>query len=143
MYDKRTILDFYCGFVKREHIFVFTFIYCKDFNLKSIKFALLIFDICLDMTTNLFFFNDDSMHKIYLDYGKYNFISQIPQILYSTIISETLNIFLKYLSLSEKEVYQAKKYHLTKKSIDKLKKLSRYIKIKFYCFFAICYAIHV
>jgi hypothetical protein len=66
-YDKRTLLNFYMCLVKREHLIVFTFIYCKDFNLISIKLSLFVFSISLDITTNLLFFNDDSMHKIYLD----------------------------------------------------------------------------
>ena len=138
-YDKRTFFDIYCCFVKREHLYVFTLIYWKDLNLISAKLSLLVFSISLDMTTNLFFFNDDSMHKIYLDYGKYNFISQIPQIIYSTIISETMDIFLKYLSLSEKEVYEVKKYHNAKKSSNEVIKLIKCLKIKFFFFFLICF----
>jgi hypothetical protein len=138
-YDKRTLLNFYMCLVKREHLIVFTFIYCKDFNLISIKLSLFVFSISLDMTTNLLFFNDDSMHKIYLDYGKYNFISQIPQIIYSTIISETMDVFLKYLSLSEKEIYETKKYNNPKEAIDEVKKLIRCLKIKFFFFFFICF----
>ena len=91
------------------------------------------------MTTNLLFFNDDSMHKIYLDYGKYNFISQIPQIIYSTIISETMDVFLKYLSLSEKEIYEIKKHSSAKECNDEMKKLIKCLKIKFFFFFFICF----
>ena len=138
-YDKRTLLYFFWCLVKREHLIVFTFIYCKDFNLISIKLSLFVFSVCLDMTTNLLFFNDDSMHKIYLDYGKYNFISQIPQIIYSTIISEAMVVFLKYLSLSEKEIYEIKKYSNPKEAIEAVKKLIRCLKIKFFFFFFICF----
>ena len=138
-YDKRTLLNFYWCLVKREHLIVFTFIYCRDFNLISIKLSLFVFSVCLDMTTNLLFFNDDSMHKIYLDYGKYNFISQVPQIIYSTIISETMDVFLKYLSLSEKEIYETKKYNNPKDAIEAVKKLIRCLKIKFFLFFFICF----
>ena len=46
------------------------------------------------------------MHKIYLNYGKYNFIQQIPQIVYTTIISQLIEIFLCYLSLTDKHIYQ-------------------------------------
>ena len=136
-YDKRTLLYFFWCLVKREHLIVFTFIYCKDFNLISIKLSLFVFSVCLDMTTNLLFFNDDSMHKIYLDYGKYDFISQIPQIIYSTIISETMDVFLKYLSLSEKEIYETKKHNNPKDAIEAVKKLIRCLKIKFFFFFFI------
>jgi hypothetical protein len=138
-YDKRSFLNFYFCLVKREHIIIFTFFYCKDFNLISIKLSLFVFSVCLDMATNILFFDDESMHKIYLDYGKYNFISQIPQIIYSTIISETMDVFLKYLSLSEKEIYETKKYNNPKDAIEAVKKLIRCLKIKFFLFFFICF----
>ena len=138
-YDKRTFFDFFCYLVKREHIIVFTFIYCNDLNLFCIKLSLFIFSISLDFTTNVLFFNDDSMHKIYLDYGKYNFISQIPQIVYSTVISEIFDVFFKFLSLSEKEIYEAKKITSVTKAVNRIKKLMRRIKIKFFLFYLISF----
>ena len=138
-HDKRSFIDCYFNIVKREHLIIFTFFYCKDFNLLSIKLSLFVFAICLDMTTNILFFNDESMHKIYLDYGEYNFVSQIPQIVYSTIISECLDIFLKYLSLSEKEVYEVKKFKNMNEVGDGIKQLIKCLKIKFIFFFFICF----
>ena len=60
------------------------------------------------MTMNVFFFSDETMHKMFLDYGKYNFIQQIPQIVYSTIVSNLLELLLCYLSLTDKYYYQLK-----------------------------------
>ena len=119
----------------------FTFIYCKDLNLLCIKLALFVFSISLDFATNVLFFNDDSMHKIYLDYGKYNFISQIPQIVYSTCISEAFDVFLKFLSLSEKEIYETKKFINMEKTLEEVQRLIRRLKIKFFFFFFICFAL--
>ena len=48
------------------------------------------------------------MHKIFLNYGKYDFVQQIPQIVYTTIISNLLEIFLCYLSLTDKYFYHIK-----------------------------------
>ena len=42
------------------------------------------------------------MHKVYEDNGSFNFVYQIPQIFYSSMISAIINIILKQLSLSEK-----------------------------------------
>ena len=42
------------------------------------------------MAMNVFFLADETMHKMFLDYGKYDFIQQIPQIVYSTIISKII-----------------------------------------------------
>ena len=140
-YDKRTFFEFFLCLVKREHLICFTFIYCKDLNLLCIKLSLFVFSISLDFATNVLFFNDDSMHKIYLDYGKYNFISQIPQIVYSTCISEAFDVFLKFLSLSEKEIYETKKFINMEKTLEEVQRLIRRLKIKFFFFFFICFAL--
>ena len=34
------------------------------------------------MTLNVFFFEDETMHKLFLNFGKYNFIQQIPHMIY-------------------------------------------------------------
>ena len=140
-YDKRTFFEFFCCLVKREHLIVFTFIFCSDLNLLCIKLSLFVFSISLDFSTNVLFFTDESMHKIFLDYGKYNFIQQIPQIVYSTVISELFDVFLKFLSLSEKEIYETKKCNNMKKAANEVKKLIKRIKIKFFLFFLVCFVL--
>ena len=86
------------------------------------------------MALNTFFFSDDSMHKLFLNYGKYDFIQQIPQITYSTIISSLIEIFLCFLSLTDKYIYQLKSY-LIKGNIRNIKKIITYIHIKLIIFF--------
>ena len=94
--------------LKREHLIIFTFCNCNDYNLNSIKLARFLFLIAGDMALNTFFFSDDSMHKLFLNYGKYDFIQQIPQIIYSTILSSLIEVFLCYLSLTDKYFYLLK-----------------------------------
>ena len=64
------------------------------------------------MALNTFFFSDDSMHKLFLNYGKYNFIQQIPQITYSTIISSIIELFLCFLIITDKYFYSLKQYFM-------------------------------
>ena len=66
------------------------------------------------------FFNDKTIHKIYIDEGKYNFIFQIAQIIYSTIISSIILLIIKFLSLSEKDILEIKK--IEEKDRDKRNK---------------------
>ena len=106
--DKRNFIEIYWSLLKREHLIIFTFITSDDHNIMFIKYSRFIFLICTDMAMNVFFFSDETMHKMYLDYGKYNFIQQIPQIAYSTIISKLIEIFLCYLSLTDTHYYQIK-----------------------------------
>ena len=106
------------------------------------------FAIALDFAVNVVFFVDDSMHKIYIDYGKYTFISQIPQILYSTVASESLDVFLRYLCIIEKDIYKIKKIEkkkdklMAKQEIFQLLKCIRFklagyflVTFLFMCFF--------
>ena len=73
-YDKRTLFQIYWANLKREHLIIFTFCSGNDYNLLSVKLSRFIFLIVGDMALNTFFFSDDSMHKLFLNYGKYNFI---------------------------------------------------------------------
>ena len=91
-YDKRTFIQVYLAFLKREHLIIFTFANNNDYNLFPVKLSRCVFSIVGDMALNVFFFSDDSMHKLFLNYGKYDFIQQIPQITYSTIISQFIEI---------------------------------------------------
>jgi hypothetical protein len=133
-FDKRSFIRIYWDILCREHIIIFTFFICNDYNILYIKYTRFLFLLTTDMTMNVFFFSDESMHKIFLNYGKYNFIQQIPQIIYTTIISQLIEIFLCYLSLTDKYIYQIKKrvHNFDKKEIMKILK---YIKIKLVAFF--------
>ena len=55
----------------------------------------------MNFTINALFFNDDTMHKIYEEKGKFQFLYQLPQIIYSSIISQILNSLFQLLALSE------------------------------------------
>ena len=77
------------------------------------------------------------MHKIYEDKGEYNFLYQIPQILYSTIISRVIDAIIRTLSLSQDNISELKQ-EKEKKDLDiKYKKIIRTLKIKFILFFII------
>jgi len=132
--DKRNCIEIYWSFLKREHLIIFTFFVCNDHNIIYVKYSRFIFVICTDMALNVFFFADETMHKMFVDYGKYNFIQQIPQILYSSIASQILEIFLCFLSLTDKHYYQIK--NLDDKSRYMILRKIKFIKIKL-CFFFI------
>ena len=106
--DKRNFLEIYWPLLKREHLIIFTFITKDDHNIMFIKYSRFIFLLFTDMAMNVFFFSDETMHKMFLDYGKYNFFQQIPQIVYSTMISKLIEILLCYLSLTDSHYYTIK-----------------------------------
>ena len=143
--DKRTLFQIYWAALKREHLIIFTFCSWNDYNLLSVKLSRFIFLIIGDMALNTFFFSDDSMHKLFLNYGKYNFIQQIPEITYSTIISSLIEIFLCFLSLTDKYFYHLKSSFI-KGDKNNIRNIVKCIKIKlllYYIFTFIFFIIYL
>ena len=99
--DNRNFFEVYFYFLRREHIIFFTFFYCNDFNIFGIKLSKFFLAICSDMAFNVFFFSDKSMHNIYIRGGEHDFISQLTQMIYSTIVSQILQIFINYLTMTD------------------------------------------
>ena len=133
--DKRKFHEIYWSILRREHIILFTFFSWNDFNLLYVKLAKFVFLICQDFAMNVVFFSDESMHKIYVTYGKYNFIQQIPQIIYSTTISQLIEVFLCYLSLTDKHYYQIKALKNQEMNNKIVYKILRCVKLKLLGFF--------
>ena len=142
-FDNRSFLDIYWSLLKREHILLFTFFIRNDYNLVCIKLSRFIFLICTDMALNVFFFTDDSMHKVYENYGKYEFIQQIPQIIYSTAVSQLLEVLLCYLSLTDKHVYQIKSLKEVKNNVQNIFIIIKCIKFKLFGFYLFTFTLFV
>ena len=134
--DKRPFSQMYWSTLKREHSILFTFFSWNDYNISYIKFARFIFFICTDIAMNVYFFSDDSMHKVYLNYGKFNFIQQIPQIIYSTIVLNSVETIICYLSLTDKHIYQIKALKNYKSNKIAIFHILKCIKMKLIGFFA-------
>ena len=134
--DKRSYYQYYLTLLKRKHILIFTFYTSNDYNSREIKICLFIFSFALNFTVNALFFDDSTMHKIYKDNGDFNFIYQLPKIVYSTLISSIINAVATFLSLSEKTILEFKANN--SKNKDKQGIVNKLI-IKFILFFALIY----
>ena len=143
IYDKRTYFQYYWSLLKKKQLILFSFLPNNDYNVRTIKISLFLISFSLYFTINGFFFNDDTMHKVYEDKGKFNIIFQIPQILYSTMVSTVIHMILKTLSLSEKNILELKEITDNKNIIDKSRKLESCLKIKFIIFFILSFLIMV
>ncbi len=138
-YDKRNYCQFYFSLLKTKYILIFTFYTSNDYNSKIIKIFLFLFSFVSYLTINTLFFYDSTMHKIYVENGKYNFIYQIPNILYSTMIASILNIIVSTLSLTERRILEFKKM---KTNINKeMLNLIKFIKIKLALFFFLSFIV--
>ena len=135
--DKRTYCQYYWSLLKKKQLFLFSFYPNKDYNSQIIKSFLFFFFYSSDLTINALFFTDDTMHKIYIDSGSFNLNYQLPQIVYSYLISSGINLIIEYLSLSENTIILIKSkinIHLNLK-----KKIINDLKIKFGFFFIIIF----
>ena len=136
IYDKRTYIEYYISLLRINHLLIFSF-YCnnKDYNSQIIKIFLffLFFDVYFFVSA--LYFTDNILHKIYIDHGSYNFIYQIPQILYSSLISAAINTLLKFFSLSQRNILEIKKEKNIINFENKVQNIMKKIKIKFTIFF--------
>ena len=134
-YDKRTYFQYYWSLLKKKQLILFTFIPTNDYNITYIKIALFIVSFSLYFTINGFFFSDETMHKVYKDNGAYDIIYRIPQIFYSSVISAIINLILKQLSLSERNILRLKRDKDVRDAAKKSKAINSCLKIKFIMFF--------
>ena len=138
--DKRTFIQYYLSLLRANHLLIFAFYKNdEDYNSRIIKIFLFFFFFSVHLTVNALFFTDKTMHKIYLDEGTFNFIYQIPQIIYSALISGFINAIIKYLSLSQKIIIEIKR-EKNNKNYELIKgKTIKILKIKFTLFFIITF----
>ena len=83
--------------------------------------------------------NEDAIHNIYENQGTFDIIYQIPQIIYSNIISFAIDKIIRFLSLLQDDVIdEKKKRNITNKN-KRLQKFFRIMFIKYILFFVISY----
>ena len=138
-YDNRTYCQYYLSLIQLKNNLIFSFYYTNDYNSRIVKIDLFFFTFIIYYCVNALFFNDDTMHKIYENEGNYNFIDQLPQILFSSLISVVLNTILKFLSLQEDNILDFKKSKNVKNLNNKGEKLFNKLKIKFLIYFIISF----
>ena len=133
--DKRNYFQYYWSLLKKKHSILFSFYPTRDYNSQIIKSFLFFFFYISDITVNALFFTDSTIHKIYVDSGKFNLSYQLPQIIYSFLISNVINSIIEYLSLSDESIISIKGNNIN--NLLRSKKIIKCMKIKFLSFFII------
>ena len=118
IYDKRTYCEFYISLLKTKHNLIFSFCNSKDYNSRIIKIDLFFVGFTTYYTVNALFYNDDTIHNIYVNKGSFDLEYQIPIIIYSSLISIFLNTLLKLLALSNDNIIKFKQ-NKEKNDVDK------------------------
>ena len=131
-YDKRSCCQYYSSLLKNKQIFMFTFCSFNDYNSGIIKKFIFFLSFALHYTVSALFFNEDTFHQIYEDGGSFNFMFQLPKILFSALFSTVfLRIMLETLVLTERNILQIKQQKTYNEAIMMKKKALKCIKIKF------------
>jgi len=132
--DKRAFFQLYFSLVKLKNILIFTFNNKKDYNPYAIKICLFLFMLVFLIFANALFFNDSTMHEMYIN-NKYSLSYFFPQIIYAIIVYSIINDILKIYSLSQKDILEIK--HVENKTILNAKVVNavKCLNTKFVCFF--------
>ena len=133
--DKRNFLRLYISLIKTKHFFIFSFFNLKDYNSQMIKIFIFFFTFAMNLIVSAMFYSDSTMHQIYIENGKFNFTYQLPQMVYSFIISTILEKLLNILGLYEKDIVKLKNNKKNKE------KILLKIKIKIIIFFVVAFVL--
>ena len=135
--DKRSYLQYYWSLIKAKQLLIFTFYNTKDYNSYIIKIELFLFSFALYLTVNALFFTENKIHTIYEEEGIFNFINNLPQIIYSTVISSVINFIIKTLSLTEKTILEIKQEKNQINLDEKVLKVINRLKLKFILYYIV------
>ena len=134
-YDKRSFCEYYISLLKRKHPLLFGFCPFKDYNSIIIKSCIFFLSFGIYYAINFVFFNENMIHEIYEDGGKYNILYFLPIICISFAISHILTIIIKFLFLSERNLYEIKKQITYSMACNLQEKVERNLIIKYIIFF--------
>ena len=106
-----------------------------------LKIFIFFFKFSTDFVVNASFFDYETMHKSCKPNGKYRFIYDLPQIIYSPIITGIICAVIKYLALTDQTIINLKQNkEKDKKEINnKANRIQTKLKIKFIIFLLLIY----
>ena len=134
-YDKRNFCDTYISLLKVKHPIIFSFFPIDDYNSMIIKICITSISFSIYYAINFAFFDAQTIHKLYADKGKYNFIYFIPKISISFVCSYFINILIKYIFLSERNLSHIRKQPTVLLADKIAEKEKKNIIIKYIIFF--------
>ena len=108
-YDKRTCCEYYLSLLKRKNPLIFSFCPVNDYNSWIIKLCIFSLSFSIYYATNFFFFDDNIMHDIYEKGGKYDVLFFLPNITFCFIASYYATVIIKFIFLSERNIYNIRK----------------------------------
>ena len=137
--DKRTYYLYYLSLIRTKHSVIFSFCYNRDYNSKILKIDLFFIIFAANYAVNGLFYNDETMHNIYVNQGAFDLSYQFPKITYSALITMLLELIMKILALSNDSILDFKKDKESKDVNERADKLNKKLRIKFIFYFVISF----
>ena len=141
--DKRGFCLTYWSVLMREHLLLFTFFSCTDYNLFYIKFERFITLFCIEMTFNGLFFVHESMHRKYVEQEELTFVQKLPQLLFTLIISHIFEVILCYFGMTDTYIYLIKDLPNSAKKGKKVIEIMEKMKKKLIGFFIFTFLLFI
>ena len=139
--DNRGFCKTYWSVLMREHLILFTFCTCYDYNLFYIKIERFFILICTQMTINGLFFIHESMHRKYIQGEDLTFVEKLPQLLFTLIVAHVIEVILCYLSMTDEHIYEIKSLSKEEKKSKKLLNIMDRMKRRLICFFVVTFVL--
>ena len=136
-YDKRNYFQYYISLIRTQHSLICALFNNSDYNSGIIKIDLFFIGFTIYYTVNALFYNDGTMHNIYVNNGSFDIEYKLPKIVYSSLISMFLNTLLKMLALSNSEILKLKQNKEIKNVNERGENLKTKLNIKFVLYFII------
>ena len=151
-HDKRKFMRIYFSYIKYNLIIYFSFLTYEDFNTGFAKMALFTNYLILYLTFCTFFFNNNSIHNIYENEGKYkigyHFLRVLGAFVLSYIFIKLIKWWITFYRRNSLKMKLMKRYTDSKNEILRMiETYNTYIKIYFSISFIIiilfCYYVSV
>ena len=133
--DKRTFCQYYLSLLRTKNIILFSICPAKDYNTMIIKLCIFSLSFSIYYAVNFAFFDDKILHEIYAIGGKYDFMYFLPKITISFAISYVITNIIKYIFLSERNIFEIRIQPTYSLAYDISLKEKRNLVIKYTIFF--------
>ena len=135
LYDKRNIFHYYMFLMKIKHPLLFSFYPIKDYNVWIVKIDIFLLFFSIIYALNALFITEKIIHRIYADKGDYIISNYMSNIICAFIISHFINIVIKLVFLSERNILELKCQETYIKASQIIDKIKRCIIIKYILFY--------
>ena len=135
--DKRNIIQIYKGYLVDVHILINLIFSPNYLELRYVKFIFFIFGIGFDGFLNAFFYDISIIENTY-EVGGFDYFSEFPKTIYSTLATFVITFFVNFLTNEKDKLAELiEEYRVLPNYKEKLKEAMKCLKIKLALFFII------